>query len=191
MITSLCLNKEGTHALINTGAQVVKLIDLRTHSLVRDYTGHSQGRFSIRSTFAGAHEHLIVSGSEDGKVFVWQREQGVVLQTMDRHFGPCNDVAWHPTKTMLATCGDDGAVIVFVSSPSKSASRGDKRTAMNTSTKAITATATSTRTRTAMGNNANGNNLSFQQQSVPFNNNGVNETEGEEDEDEDEEDDPR
>jgi hypothetical protein len=51
---------------VNLKEGEIQLIDLETASVVRRFSGQKQGEYVIRSTFGGAGENFIVSGS-DGK----------------------------------------------------------------------------------------------------------------------------
>ena len=42
----------------------VQLLDIRTANLVRRFEGQKQGNFIIRSSFGGAGENFVLSGSE-------------------------------------------------------------------------------------------------------------------------------
>lgn len=50
--------------LINMADNEVQLIDIETAEIVKRFLGQKQGAFVIRSSFGGADENLIISGSE-------------------------------------------------------------------------------------------------------------------------------
>lgn len=64
--TSLAISRDSKHMLVNLKEGEIQLIDLETAGVVRRFSGHKQGEYVIRSTFGGAGENFIVSGS-DGK----------------------------------------------------------------------------------------------------------------------------
>ena len=53
--------------LVNMDDGELQLIDIHSAEVVRRFLGQKQGEFVIRSSFGGADENLIISGSE-GKV---------------------------------------------------------------------------------------------------------------------------
>lgn len=50
--------------LVNLADNEVQLIDIETAEIVRRFLGQKQVTFVIRSSFGGADENLIISGSE-------------------------------------------------------------------------------------------------------------------------------
>lgn len=62
------VDKSDRLALLNVATQGVHLWDLNDKCLVRRYQGVTQGHFTIHSTFGGANQDFIASGSEDNQV---------------------------------------------------------------------------------------------------------------------------
>jgi hypothetical protein len=44
------------------------------------YTGHTQNRLVLRSCFGGVSDAFILGGSEDGRVCLWHRKCGDLLE---------------------------------------------------------------------------------------------------------------
>lgn len=65
---SFTVDKRDRLALLNIATQGVHLWDLNDRCLVRSYQGVTQGHFTIHSTFGGANQDFIASGSEDNQV---------------------------------------------------------------------------------------------------------------------------
>jgi WD40 repeat protein len=61
-------------------------------------------------------ETTLADGSTtDGRVFVWHKLTGTLVQEVEAHQVSCNAVAWNPANPcMFATGGDDGRVRVWV-----------------------------------------------------------------------------
>lgn len=68
--TSIVISQDSRHMLINLAEGEIQLVDMETAAVVRRFKGHKQGEFVIRSTFGGAAENFIVSGSE-GEYLKW------------------------------------------------------------------------------------------------------------------------
>lgn len=89
----------------------IHLWNLPEGRIVRKYSGYKQGLFVIRSCFGGWDERFVISGSEDSKVYIWHRENGNLIQTLDGHDRSVTMVAWNPTNpTMFASASDDNTV---------------------------------------------------------------------------------
>lgn len=63
-MTCLSISQDSKYILVNLADNEVQLIDVETAEIVRRFLGQKQGTFMIRSSFGGADENLIISGSE-------------------------------------------------------------------------------------------------------------------------------
>lgn len=70
---SFTVDKNDRLALLNVATQGVHLWDLKDRCLVRRFQGVTQGHFTIHSTFGGANQDFIASGSEDNTVSLYFR----------------------------------------------------------------------------------------------------------------------
>ncbi|KAL1755957.1 WD40-repeat-containing domain protein [Schizophyllum commune] len=122
-LSSVKISSDGQYALVNHAPNEIHLYDLNTGRLTRKYTGQRQGHHVIRSCFGGVDGNFVVSGSEDGKVYLWHRETGALLEVLSGHgTGSVNTVAWNPTRErMFASCSDDCSVFVWEPPPPSSA----------------------------------------------------------------------
>ncbi|KAJ7510144.1 WD40 repeat-like protein [Mycena galericulata] len=111
-LTSLSVSQNSQYALISRSPDDIQLWDLNMGRLVRKYTGQRQSKHIIRSCFGGFESNFVVSGSEDGNVYVWHRDTGVLLE------GSVNCVAWNPcNERMFASCSDDRTIRIWEAPP--------------------------------------------------------------------------
>jgi WD40 repeat protein len=74
------------------------------------------GRFVIRSSFGGADNAFVGTGSESSLVHIWHRESSSLVASVEGHSATVNAVAWNPLDDhMLASASDDHEVIIWVS----------------------------------------------------------------------------
>ncbi|RDB21395.1 WD repeat-containing protein 26 [Hypsizygus marmoreus] len=118
-LTSVKVSQNSQYALINNAYDEIHLWDLNAGRLARKYTGQRQGRHVIRSCFGGADGNFVVSGSEDGNVYVWHRDSGALLEVLSGHGeGSVNSVAWNPrNERMFASCSDDRTIRIWETPP--------------------------------------------------------------------------
>lgn len=70
--TSVSISKDSQHMLISVNEDHIMLTEIDTGKVLRIFSGHKQEQFIIRSSFGGANESFVVSGSE-GKSCPWAR----------------------------------------------------------------------------------------------------------------------
>ncbi|SCV02916.1 LANO_0G01024g1_1 [Lachancea nothofagi CBS 11611] len=115
--------------LINVQPHELQLWDFKEQILIQKYYGQRQLQFIIRSCF-GYDNKLVASGSEDGKIYIWDRYHGNIISVLHGHeserpsssarsstktFGRnCNIVVWNPAnKNIFASGGDDGLIKIW------------------------------------------------------------------------------
>ena len=107
----MCLSGDGRLVLTSSRHGPVRLWDLRSASkpLVR-YTGHqNSGSSFVRCAF-GAREGVVLSGSDDGTVRVWETASGEALDVLGHGGSPTHRAVWCGRQGLLASCADDGSV---------------------------------------------------------------------------------
>lgn len=109
--TSVSISSDSRHLLVNKKDGEAQLIDLVTRQSIQKFLGHTGGDCLIRSSFGGANESFVTSGSEDGNILIWHKTIGAAVERLHGHQPRCNAVSWKPDDpSMLATCGDDGVI---------------------------------------------------------------------------------
>lgn len=77
------------------------------------YEGHEVAGFRIQCGFSSDGEKVI-SGSADGKFFVFSRKTGVQVSVIEAHKTNCTDARWHPfLSSTVASCSWDATVAVW------------------------------------------------------------------------------
>ncbi|KAI1776372.1 WD40-repeat-containing domain protein [Hypoxylon cercidicola] len=113
-LTSITISQNSRHLLVNHNNGVAHLIDLVLREPVQSYAGFTGGQWMIRSSFGGANESFVISGSEDGSINIWHKASAHLVEKLSGHIPGCNAVAWSPTDPCLfASCGDDGKIKIW------------------------------------------------------------------------------
>ena len=122
-ITSVALSDSGSYILSASKDNSHRLWDLRMQRTVRRYTGHQNTWKSfVRASF-GPHDEMIVSGSEDGCIYTWDRHTGKLLRRLaGAHSGIVYSVEWSPKASILASCSDDATLCTWHYDPAAATS---------------------------------------------------------------------
>lgn len=112
--TSLDVCEQSRYVLANRQDGGAVLIDLVTRETRAMYTGAKGGDYAIRAEFGGANEAYVISGSEDGFIFIWHKVTGFMVKKMSGHEPRTNCAVWNPRDPcMFASCGDDGKIKIW------------------------------------------------------------------------------
>lgn len=110
--TAMRLSSDGSLVLTSSRHGAVRLWDLRATAkpLVR-YKGHQNSASSfIRCSF-GAKESIVMSGSDDGRIHLWDSSSGRPLSVLEGHTGPAYRCEWGgPKQSIAASCSEDGTI---------------------------------------------------------------------------------
>ncbi|KAK9680759.1 WD domain, G-beta repeat [Popillia japonica] len=113
-IMAFTVDKNDRLALLNVANQGVHLWDLNDRCLIRRFQGVTQGHFTIHSTFGGANQNFIASGSEDNQVYIYHIKNEEPIAVLSGHTRSVNCVTWNPVYPyMLVSASDDFHVRVW------------------------------------------------------------------------------
>ena len=82
--------------------------------MLQAYKGHDNKDYRIRS-YLGMNDAFVLSGSEDGKIYVWDLLDGKVVKRVDAHAGKvASAVVFNDTRKEWLSAGVDGMCCVKV-----------------------------------------------------------------------------
>ncbi|WVQ74624.1 hypothetical protein IAR50_004225 [Cryptococcus sp. DSM 104548] len=115
-MTSIKLTSDGKKALVSCSPDEVQ--EWSTHNglrYLRGHSGHIQTKFLIRSCYGGKKDQFVLSGSEDGHVYVWHGSSAQPTEVLAGHTSSVNSVAWNPvaSRRIFASCSDDKTVRIW------------------------------------------------------------------------------
>jgi len=82
---------------------------------ISDYTsrfgGHCNTHTDIKEAiFIGDRSNYVAAGSDDGNVFIWQRDSGNLVRVLKGDASIINCIQWHPMAPIMATSGIENVV---------------------------------------------------------------------------------
>ncbi|XP_013396649.1 WD repeat domain-containing protein 83 [Lingula anatina] len=112
-VTCVNFSRDGQCTLSSSLDNTLRLLDKATGELLNEYVGHKNVQYKIDSCLSSSDTHIL-SGSEDGKVYVWDLVEGKLLKTLDHGTKTVHSLSYHPSESCLLTAME-GKVYVWKS----------------------------------------------------------------------------
>lgn len=105
-LTSCSVSANGKYMLISIAPEEIQIWDISPLEnyerpfLKQKFLGQSQALYMVRSCFgylplSTNEEELVLSGSDDGYVYIWKLQTGQLVTRVRAHHGLCNSVDWN------------------------------------------------------------------------------------------------
>ncbi|KAI8819010.1 WD40-repeat-containing domain protein [Fimicolochytrium jonesii] len=108
-VTCVEMSSNGTLLLSSSKDNSNRLWDIRMLKPIRKFKGHQNTSTNfVKASFAG--DALVVGGSEDGIVYIWDSAKGDILQKLRGHRGVVYGAVWASRQSLFASCSDDRTV---------------------------------------------------------------------------------
>ncbi|KAL8654551.1 MAG: hypothetical protein Q9226_003391 [Calogaya cf. arnoldii] len=107
-ITSVQQTHDGNTVLVSALDSVIRLMDKSNGQMLQSYKGHTNTDYRIRSCL-GLADSIVISGSEQGKLYVWDFLEGQIIETLAAHDGKvASAVSCCSPRKEWASAGTDG-----------------------------------------------------------------------------------
>ncbi|KYR00393.1 WD40 repeat-containing protein [Tieghemostelium lacteum] len=118
-ITGLSVSNQngGSYLLSNSMDQTIRQWDLRPYApqnrCVKVYQGsqHNHEKNLIKCSWS-PDDSRIASGSSDKLVYIWDTDTKKLLYRLPGHTGSINEVVFHPTEPIIASCSADKTIFL-------------------------------------------------------------------------------
>eukprot|EP00002_Diphylleia_rotans_P038189 TRINITY_DN8657_c0_g1_i4.p1 TRINITY_DN8657_c0_g1~~TRINITY_DN8657_c0_g1_i4.p1 ORF type:complete len:415 (+),score=60.81 TRINITY_DN8657_c0_g1_i4:298-1542(+) len=105
-------------AYISAFGGKIRSVSLESMRFEQVFEGHQHDHYIIRLSCAPTSIRLLASGSEDGFVCIWNRDNGTLIGHLEGHIGTVNSVSLSPRDFgHLASAADDRTVRIWVPGP--------------------------------------------------------------------------
>ena len=111
---SFVVDPNSGHLLATLRGGEVQLLDFNLGSVICRYRGNQA--YGKRSSIFGSDQRLVISGSNDGRIYVWDRGSGALVDILEEHeSGRVNCLSVNPSNPdMFASNRGDGTVEIWV-----------------------------------------------------------------------------
>lgn len=115
-ITALALSPDGTSLLSNSSDRTLRRWDVRpfaTERCLKTFMGatHGADRNLLGAAWSPTGE-MVAGGSADRAVHIWDEFSAQELYFLPGHNGTVNDVQFHPTQPIVASCSSDKTIFL-------------------------------------------------------------------------------
>ncbi|KAK3722894.1 hypothetical protein LTR37_002039 [Vermiconidia calcicola] len=87
--------------------------DVACSGAIRSYRGHCNVKTVKDVNYFGLDDEYIVSGSDDGNFFIWDRKTSELVNVLEGDGEVVNVIQGHPYETMMAVSGIDHTIKIF------------------------------------------------------------------------------
>ncbi|XP_074064779.1 WD repeat-containing protein 5-like [Macrotis lagotis] len=93
----------GEYILVATLDNTLRVWDHGKGICVKTYTGHKNEKYCIFANFSETNPQLLVSGSEDNLIYIWDIDTEEIVQTLQGHTDTVIATACHPKQNIIAS----------------------------------------------------------------------------------------
>ncbi|KAL2313373.1 MAPK organizer 1 family WD repeat protein [Schizosaccharomyces pombe] len=112
-ITSVKTSKSASFSLISSLNSSIHLLDQETGKILKSYIGLKNMEYRVRSSF-NQSETIVFSGSEDGKVYLWDLENETQITSTSVVGTPIvTDISCHPTMDDFVIATVHGDLFIY------------------------------------------------------------------------------
>ncbi|KAI8087185.1 WD40-repeat-containing domain protein [Thamnidium elegans] len=94
-LTSAKISKDGHCILVSSLDSTMRLMDKSNGRLLNEFKGHKHNEYKIESVLSNT-DAFAITGSEDGKVYIYDVLEGNVVSVLDAHQGVATTLDYHP-----------------------------------------------------------------------------------------------
>ena len=118
VISKLLTGSKNGHSSSSGGEHHLGQPQCLTCDFTRRFTGHCNAHTDIKeANFLGAHGNYIAAGSDDGNIFVWEKQTSNLVLILNGDDSIVNCIQWHPHQALLATSGIESVVRLWEPKP--------------------------------------------------------------------------
>lgn len=102
-ILQIKFSNSGDHVLLSTVASKIFLLDAYTGKFIAEFGGFVNNNRSLLEASFTPDSKMVLGGSEDGTISVWDIEKRLEVYKLEGHVKPSKHVKFSPTMVMMAS----------------------------------------------------------------------------------------
>jgi COMPASS component SWD1 len=115
-VRNIQVSRDGGYVLVSETGKI-RVYDARQSTLYREFmdqVNRTQWRKCMFSADMSGN-YVVGATAEKGEhaIHIWNRDNGQLILKLDGPKESIWDLAWHPSRTILATCGHSGKVLIW------------------------------------------------------------------------------
>eukprot|EP01132_Coremiostelium_polycephalum_P006084 gene6084-7581_t len=114
-ITGMSVSKDGSYLVSNAMDNTLRIWDIRPFAPTNRCTKILQGaqhnfEKNLLKCAWSPEGSMVAAGSSDRLVYVWESSSKKILYKLPGHNGSVNEVSFHPTEPIIASCSSDKTI---------------------------------------------------------------------------------
>jgi WD40 repeat protein len=112
-VSSVCADDSFTRILAAGKNNTNRIWDLRAASTSLSLKGHQNSSKSFVRAIFGPQERTVISGSDDGRIYCWDADSGILVESLEAHDGGAFEVVYSGDLHKFASCGENDIVRIW------------------------------------------------------------------------------
>ncbi|MGK7893992.1 MAG: NB-ARC domain-containing protein, partial [Xenococcus sp. (in: cyanobacteria)] len=112
-VRAIQFSSDGKFIISASEDNTVIIWDTQQHSVIDNFKLKEQKDYPLRGLVLSPNDNFFVTGCDDCKVRIWEKQTGKLLRTFGGHSNWIRSLAFHPEGQLLASSCEDGLICLW------------------------------------------------------------------------------